>query len=77
MRNLSDRVSALEATISSECVACDERSRTIHVGEDSGPAACPDCGRPIEVEHFTIRIDRAEPWEGDAAGAAWVGTWNG
>ena len=67
MGSLSRRVSALEATIPSGCAACDERSRTIHVGESAGPTRCPGCGRPVEVERFTIRIDRAEPWEGDAA----------
>ncbi len=56
MANLSDRVGRLEATIPSGCVACDERSRTIHVGEDSGPATCPGCGRPIDVERFTIQL---------------------
>ena len=67
MRRLHGRVSALEATIPRGCGACDARSRTIHVGEHPTPAACPDCGRPIEADYFTIRIDRAGPREGDAA----------
>ena len=67
MGELSRRVGRLEATIPNGCVRCHERSRTIHVGEYTGPATCPDCGRPIAVERFTIRIDRAEPWEDDAA----------
>ena len=67
MGELSRRVRRLESTIASGCLACDERSRTIYVGECAVPATCSDCGRPIEVERFTIRIDRAEPWEGDAA----------
>ena len=67
MGELSRRVGRLEATIPNGCVACDERSRTIHVGERAVTATCPDCGRPIEVERFTIRIDRAEPWGDDAA----------
>ena len=65
MGNLSDRVSALEAMIPSGCAACDERSRTIHVGEHTGPTVCPGCGRPVEVERFTIHIARAEPRAGD------------
>ena len=67
MRRLHGRVSALEATIAGGCAACDERSRTIYVGEHAAPPACPGCGRRVEVEHFTIRIDRAEPCEDDAA----------
>lgn len=67
MGELSRRVGRLEATIPNGCVACTERSRTFHFAEDPVPAACPECGRPIEVERFTIRIDRAEPWEDDAA----------
>ena len=67
MGELSRRVGRVEATIPHGCVACHERSRTIHVGEHNVPATCPDCGRLIAVECFTIRIDRAEPWQDDAA----------
>ena len=67
MGELSRRVGRLEATIPNGCAACHERSRTIHFDESAVSATCPGCGRPIEVERFTIRIDRAEPWEGDAA----------
>ena len=67
MGELSRRVGRLEATIPDGCVACDERSRTIHVGEHAVSPTYPDCGRPIELKRFTIRIDRAEPWEDDAA----------
>ena len=65
MGSLNGRVSALEAMIPSGCAACDERARTFYFGESSGPATCPDCGRPVEAEYFTIRIDKAEPWVGD------------
>ena len=67
MGELSRRVGRLEAAIPSGCAACHEHSRTIHIGEDAVPAACPGCGRSIEVASFTIAIDCAQPREGDAA----------
>ena len=67
MSKLNGRIRRLEATIPGGCPACDARSRTIYLGEDTAPATCPECGRPIEAWRFTIRIDRAEPREGDAA----------
>ena len=67
LKGLTRRLEQLEATIPNGCGACDKRSRTTYVGDHAAPARCPGCGRPVEVERFTIRIDRAEPWEGDAA----------
>ena len=67
LKRLARRLEYLEATIPNGCGACDKRSGMIHVGEHTVPATCPGCGQPIKVERFTIRIDRAEPWEDDAA----------
>ena len=67
MSRLNGRVRRLEAAAPGGCAACDERARALSFAEDTPAGACPECGRPIEVERFTIRIDRAEPRQGDAS----------
>ena len=65
MGGLSKRLAALEA-IEPTCGTC--ASRPVFVfGEAPSPDVCPECSRPITADVFTIRIDRAEPREGDAA----------
>ena len=60
MGNLSKRLASLEA-IEPACGTCAARP-VFTFGEGPSPDACPECGRPIESQTFTIKIvDDEEP----------------